>query len=122
MKKICNAKYNNETAVLWGDGYQKRELIYVKDAVNILLEKLPIDNEIINLSSGQPHSMRKYASTICNLIDYDFSKIEFDTTKPVGAREKKFIINKLKNTVFTNIEEGIQDVIDFYINNYMEAK
>ena len=120
VKKICNAKYNGETATLWGDGHQKRELIYVKDAANILLEKLPLDNEVINLSTGQTHSMREYASIICNLIDYDFCKIEFDTTKPVGAREKKFVIDKLKGTVFTNVEEGIKDVINFYINNYME--
>lgn len=122
IRKICNAKYNNQPVVLWGDGHQKRELIYVEDAASVLLRQIDLENEIINLSTGKELSIREYAKIICNIIGYDFSKIQFDTTKFVGAKEKKLVINKLKNTKFTSVEKGIEKVVNFYINNYMETR
>ena len=119
IRKICDAKYKKKTVSLWGDGHQRRELIYVDDAVDILLKFINEENEIVNLSTGKSHSIREYAKIICDIIDYDFSKIEFDTTKFVGAREKKLVINKLKNEQFTSAKEGIEKVVKFYIKNYM---
>ena len=122
IRKICNAKYNNGEVNLWGDGHQKRELIYVEDAVDVLINQAEMKNDIINLSSGKEYSIREYAKVICKIVDYDFSKINFDTTKFVGAREKKLVVDKLKDVDFTSIDEGIENVVKYYIDNYMESK
>jgi GDP-L-fucose synthase len=37
IRNCYNAKHNNEDYVLWGDGNQRRELIYVDDAVDAIL-------------------------------------------------------------------------------------
>ena len=81
-----------------------------------------MENDIINLSSGKEYSIREYAKVICKIVDYDFSKINFDTTKFVGAREKKLVVDKLKDVDFTSIDEGIENVVKYYIDNYMESK
>ena len=120
VRKICNAKYNNEIVTLWGDGHQKRELIYVEDAVDVLLNFVDKENDIINLSTGKDYTIREYAKTICEIIDYDFKKIIFDTTKFVGAREKKLIVNKLKDERFTSLRVGIEKLVNFYVDNYMD--
>lgn len=124
LRKICDAKFNdNEPVTLWGNGHQKRELIYVDDAVDIVISQLTTtSNDIINLSTGNDYSIRHYAKVICDLIDYDFEKIEFDVTKFVGAREKKLVVDKIKDFSFTSPEEGLRVLADYYIDNYMEKK
>jgi len=123
-RKICDAKYHNtEPVILWGNGHQKRELIFVEDAVDVVLESLTCkNNEIINLSTGKDNSIREYAKTICDIIGYDFKKIQFDVTKFVGAREKKLIVDKIKDFPFTYPPKGLKILSKFYIDNYMDEK
>lgn len=122
LRKICDAKFcGKEPVALWGNGHQKRELIFVEDAVDVVLSRLDASaNEIVNLSTGNDYSIRHYAKIICNLIDYEFNKIEFDVTKFVGAREKQLVVDKVKDFEFTPPEIGLKVLSDFYINNYME--
>ena len=121
LKKVCNAKYNNAPSpVLWGNGHQTRQLIFIDDAVNIVLDSLHLENEVINLSTGKDYSIRDYAKIICDIVDYNFDKIEFDVTKPVGAKEKKMIVNKIKNFNFTAPQGALDSVVDYYKKNYMK--
>jgi len=121
IRKICNAKYGKSDApVLWGNGRQRRELIYIADAVDILLNNLHRKNEVINLSPGYDYSIKEYASLISKIIDYDFNLIQFDITGYVGAFQKKFINNKLKEVKFTDLEIGLKKTIEYYIDNYLE--
>tara|TARA_R110002020_G_scaffold149972_3_gene326464 strand:+ start:17899 stop:18795 length:897 start_codon:yes stop_codon:yes gene_type:complete len=118
-QKICNAQINpSQPAILWGDGHQRRELIYVEDAVDVLLSLLDRENEVINLSTGKDYSIRQYAKIICDTIDYDFQKIEFDVTKFVGAREKRLVVDKLKDFTFTDPSVGLANLVNFYRDNY----
>jgi GDP-L-fucose synthase len=75
IKKIYSGKKYGTEVVLWGDGHQKRELIYVKDAIDIILKTLDSENNIINLGTGVEYSIRDYAKKICNFIRYDENKI-----------------------------------------------
>ena len=71
------------------------------------------NNEIINLSTGKDNSIREYAKTICDIIGYDFKKIQFDVTKFVGAREKKLIVDKIKDFPFTYPPKGLKILSKF---------
>ena len=120
IRKICTAKYEGEEpVVLWGTGDQRRELIYVRDATSIILNKASDDDRIINLSTGIDFSIKDYARTICDIIDYDFGRITFDTTRFVGAKEKKIYNDKIKDQHFTDLREGLNTTVDFYLKNYM---
>jgi len=121
-RKLCDAKYlDTAPPILWGTGHQKRELIYVEDAVDIVINFLDRENEIINLSTGKDYSIREYAKNICDIIDYDFNNITFDLTKFVGAKEKKLIVEKVKNFDFIELKSGLKNLIDFYTKNYMKG-
>ena len=120
VRKICDAKYKSGSpVVLWGDGHQRRDLIYVKDAVDVLLKNLHKENEVYNLSTGVDCSIREYAKMICDIVEYDFKLIKFDTTKFVGARERKLNVDKLNYSNFTDLRTGLKKVVDFYTQNYM---
>jgi len=96
MRKIIRGKLYGEPAVLWGDGNQKRELVYVDDFADALLTlDSRCENDIINIGEGAEHSIREFAGMICETVGYDFSKIKFDTSRYVGAKSKCLDTRKL---------------------------
>ena len=123
VRKICDAKYKKvEPVVLWGTGFQRRELIFIDDAVDIILKSLNQENEVINLSTGNDCSIREYAELICDIVDYEFDQIKFDTSQYVGAEAKKFEVDKIKDYPFAGPEMGLQSVVKYYIDKYMEKE
>lgn len=121
IRKIIRAKEYNEKAILWGNGTQKREIIHVNDFVdNAISLSKNIDNQIINIGYGEEFEIKDFAKIICNKIDYDFNKIEFDLTKYVGAKSKCLSINKILNinkqykSNLKPIDIGIEEVINWF--------
>jgi GDP-L-fucose synthase len=115
IRKIYIAK-NDETkiVVLHGTGEQRRDLIYCKDAINIIENSMVNSkNEIINLTTGKNHSIKEYAKIICEILKYDYNKITFDDTQFVGMLDKNLINTKLKNYKFTDITIGIENTINY---------
>ncbi len=120
IRKILRAKLHGETVVLWGDGEQRRELIYVQDFINIMMAlNTHTQNDIYNVGGGMDYSIKEFAQVICKLVDYDFNKIQYDTTQYVGARSKILDVTKYKKVlptvpVSTSLEQGIQATIDWF--------
>jgi GDP-L-fucose synthase len=97
MRKIIRGKRYGEPVVLWGDGYQKRELVYVHDFVRAMLTlESRCENELINIGAGEEYTIRDFAQILCREIGYPFESIQFDTSKYVGARSKCLSTEKLK--------------------------
>lgn len=122
IRKIIRGKEFGETVTLWGDGNQKRELVYVKDFAHILIQLANLkSNQIINIGAGVEYSIRHFAELICQEIGYDFSKIEFDLTKYVGAKSKCLSISKLESILTeypkTTLEIGLKETINWFYNN-----
>lgn len=116
IRKIVNAKNGGDKVILWGTGDQTRELIYVKDAVDIIIKSMTWENKMINLSSGKEHSIKEYAQTICDIVGYDYGLIEWDTTAFVGSPNKKLINTYLQDYQFTSLKEGLINTIQYYEN------
>jgi GDP-L-fucose synthase len=118
IKKIINGKNTGEPVTLWGHGYQKRELIFVKDAVDIIIKSLDVENQILNLGTGQDHTIKEFAKKICDIVGYDENTIKYDETKYVGVLEKKLNTDKLlsifPDITFTNLEDGLNETINYY--------
>lgn len=119
IKKISAAKYENKTAILWGSGNQKRELIYVNDVVNFIINNLSIDNERINIATGKEYSISEYAKIICDYIDYDYNQIIFDKNCYEGQISKVLNPSKIAGPCNqTCIDDGLKKTIDFYISKH----
>src|SRR5215469_1407696 len=59
IRKILRAKLYGEPVVLWGDGLQSRELVYVGDFARIALRLADgVDNELINIGAGREFTIR----------------------------------------------------------------
>jgi len=118
IRKIIRGKLVDDPVVLWGDGNQKRELVYVDDFVNIAIGLAGrVDNDLINIGAGEEYSIQEFAALICDRVGYDQSRIEYDTTRYVGARSKRLEIGKLRSYMpplrMTELKVGLARTIDW---------
>ena len=123
IRKIVNAKNGGDKVVLWGDGTQTRELIFIDDAVDIILQSMsPKTPKIFNLSSGKSYKLKEYAQTICDIVDYDYNLIEWDTEAFVGSKSKKLVNTHLKGYKFTSLKKGLTKTIKYYEDSISSSK
>jgi GDP-L-fucose synthase len=122
IRKILRGREFGETVTLWGDGHQSREIVHVDDFITNLFGLFNSGaKDIYNLGSGTEHSIRNFANVISDLTGYDFDKIQFDTTKYVGAKSK--VLNNSKASTFLSnysgrsLESGIRGVIEWFEKN-----
>jgi GDP-L-fucose synthase len=117
IRKILDGKKYNKEVELWGDGYQRRELVNVEDFIEILLQLNNIaSNEIFNIGAGQDFSIRDFVKIVCEKIDFDMKLIKYNTNAYVGAKSKILNIDKISNRIEYKqkpIEVGICETIEW---------
>ncbi len=122
IRKIILGKEKGEPVTLWGDGHQKRELVYVDDFARLLL-KLDdtVENDIVNIGAGEEYSIREFAAMICRFVGYDPERIQYDTSKYVGAKSKCLEIHKLKTLIgdpeLTPLSVGLEKTVRWFTEN-----
>lgn len=121
IRKFSEAKKNKTIVSVWGDGSAQREFLYIDDAVEgILRALLKIDGfELLNIANGMLTNIGKLVKIISYFFDYD--NYLFDTTKPIGAKRKSLNPEKCLSILnwvpSTNLEDGIEKTIEWFINN-----
>lgn len=119
IRKIMRGKIYGEPVVLWGDGYQRRELVFIEDFIEIMNCLAAVhENDIINIGAGEEFTIRYFAQLICEQVGYDFNDIRFDTSRYVGAQSKCLVTKKLRNVVpdltATPLEIGLVKTIEWF--------
>lgn len=122
IRKIIRGKLSGEQVVLWGDGYQKRELVYLEDFVTIMLElNKTCENELINIGAGAEFTIREFVQIICDKVGYDHEQVQYDTTRYVGAKSKCLETSKLKKLVpdlkLTTVGVGLEKTIAWFMDD-----
>ena len=122
IRKILRGHLYQEPVILWGNGYQKRELMHVEDFVQNLIKLNEIsENTEVNLGSGKEHSIREFATFICNIVGFDFNKIVFDEKKYVGAKSKVLSIRKVENILqnfeLKDLQKGLKQTVSWFMEN-----
>lgn len=107
---------------VWGDGTAVRDFIFSEEVVYwmlVALEKAP-PCVPINLGSGRGTTIKEIAEAIIQCVPNP-PKMEWDTTKPTGDPIRILSIERAKKligfTLKTELKEGIQKTIDWYLNN-----
>ena len=121
IRKILRGKIHGEPVVLWGDGFQRRELVYRDDFVRLAIQlACNRDNDLVNIGAGEEFSIRHFAQLVCSEVGFDFGKISFDRSRYVGAKSKCLDIAKLQ-TLFpdlrlTPLKEGLARTIVWFLS------
>jgi GDP-L-fucose synthase len=120
LRKIYNGKNHNAKVVLWGDGYQKRDLVHVKDVVSqmMMLDEKGLYGTLVNIGAGYELSIREYAALLSQEIGYDASEIKYDEKAFVGVQSKCLNISRLRGLLPdynpVPIEKGIREIVADY--------
>lgn len=126
IRKTIDAKITNAPSVsVWGTGSPKRELLYCDDLAEacVFLMNLPDDRfesflndsepPIINVGTGEDHSIREIAEMVCSAVGYKGS-LEFDTSRLDGTPRKLSDVSRIASLGWrasTPLEEGIRKTV-----------
>lgn len=119
IRKIIRGKEFGDPVTLWGDGYQKREIVFIDDFLKILFDLESChDDDIFNIGAGKEHSIREFAEMISSIVGYPPEKIGYDTSKYTGAKSKILNIEKARKALGafhpTPLEDGLAKTIRWF--------
>ena len=124
IKKVHDAKKDNINKVeIWGTGKPIREWLYVKDGAEALIRSMSLEpgHHFFNVGVEKGISVIELAEIIKDKFGWN-GEFELDTSRPDGVLEKKVDGNlgqiKLGWKPETNLNDGIQTTIDWYIEKY----
>jgi len=109
----------NEDVIIYGDGEQTRDFIYVKDVVNacvLVLEKCEEPTTICNVALGQQTSINDLAKRIIKLTGSQ-SKIKYQKERPGDIKHSYADISKLKKYGFKpsfDFDEALFHTIEYF--------
>jgi nucleoside-diphosphate-sugar epimerase len=109
--------YPKEEFIVWGNGKQTRDYIYVSDCVDSLIKiekkiskKSPL---ILNIGSGKATSIKKIVEKIIKISEKNIKPIN-DLKKPVGPISRTADINKAKTLLNwqpkVSLDEGLKKI------------
>lgn len=110
--RMHNSKINLEKKFkVWGTGKPLREFLYVDDlanAINFIIQN-DINEEILNIGSGEEISIKELVGKIKNIVNYD-GEIFFDISLPDGNPRKLLDSSKINNLGWKSkisLDEGL---------------
>lgn len=122
IRKFITAKEQNLPSVeVWGTGKATREFLFVKDAVNAIIDSVECE-EVgpFNLGTGVETSIMELNETISKLIGYE-GKIVWNSNKSDGQPKRFYDMSKFKKSFgyipSTNLNEGLKQTIEWYLSN-----
>ena len=121
IKKFCDAEKSGLSQVeVWGDGTQKRELIFIEDQVLGLLTVCNYNGDILNIGSGIGTKISTLAEVIKKLSGFK-GEIYYNCDRFVGIKSKVLNVKRAKdlfgwtvNHEMHPLEEGIRKTIEWY--------
>jgi len=118
IRKILRGKHLGERVELWGNGYQKRELVYVEDFVSALVDlSKRVSNEVVNIGAGQDFTIREFAEMISFQVGFNHNQISYDESKYTGARAKRLETAKLRSLLpnwrQTPLHHGLKATVEW---------
>jgi len=112
----------NKDILIYGDGKQQMDMIYVGDMAEILVRALVMDhnhyNHIFEAGTGKAPTVNEIAETIINLCGSS-SKLEHTVMRP-GEEENSVVVADTKTlksldfNTFVSLEEGLRRTIPWY--------
>ncbi|MFC2001670.1 dTDP-glucose 4,6-dehydratase [Chloroflexota bacterium] len=111
---------SGEVPVIYGDGEQTRDYIYVTDTADVAVKiyNCPESRgKVVNVASGSEISIKKLAELICKYMDYD-KDIAYEKERPGDVRRLIGDVTLAKNLVGfqprTGLERGLKLTVEWF--------
>lgn len=112
--------------VVWGDGSEKRDLLYISDLVDFV--EIAVDSqkdpyELINVGSGSAVSIKELVEKIIEISGRQI-EVEYDLIKPTIKFDLTVNIDKATNKYHwsprISLEEGLEKTLAWYKDNILK--
>lgn len=106
--------------VVWGDGGDVRDLIYVDDFVDGVMAAVQVEDPYlaVNICSGTAVTVREVVETLVKVDRFDDIDLRFDTSKPSTVRvrliDHSFAQKKLGFECKVGLAEGLRRTLEWY--------
>lgn len=123
IRKFHEARRSEVPVTIWGDGSATRDFLYVKDAARALVMMMDLGDGAMNLATGDSYTILQAAKAIGAHAGYD--RVEWDTSKPVGQRHRKYDVSRLTRMGFSpeySLSRGLRETYDWYSGNELRAR
>ena len=116
---FINRALKNESLVIFGDGKQTRDFIYVKDVVraNILAaESRRSNGRVFNVATGRQTTILELAMKVIEITGAN-SSVLFDKPRPGDIRHSLADISEIKGLGFEpewSLEEGLKKTVEWH--------
>lgn len=128
IRKIWEAKINDNAPVFWGDGSPLREFTFSDDIAKCLIFLLENyeDPDPVNVGNIGEVSIKQIVEKVCDILDYN-GDITWDPAKPAGQFRKpsdnsRFIDLGWSNDMYTDFDTGLKITIDWFKKNYPNVR
>ena len=121
---IRRAVERQDPFVVWGDGMDLKDFLYIDDYIDgmlLAMEKLD-EFQPINIASGQPLTIRDLLDEILKAASYHDADVVYDASKPTMI-PKRLIDISLAKKIFgwqpkVSIQDGIKKTVSWYEKTY----
>ena len=120
---ITKVMTSDDKVVVWGDGQEKRDLLYVDDLIDFIhaaIERQEKKHLLLNVGCGDAVSVQRLVETAIKLSGKNL-RIEYDTTKPTIPTSLSLDSSKAKEAFGweprTSLEEGLLKTFQWYKEN-----
>jgi UDP-glucose 4-epimerase len=121
IPKTINKILNGDQPVIFKDGKQTRDFVFVKDIVRAIIEitKKAESGLVVNIGTGVETPITDLVHTICRLMNYQ-GEVKYEEQRVADVSRHKADIDLLTSlTGFVprvKLEEGLRETIDYYIS------
>lgn len=115
IRKFSEAKKNNSSVSVWGDGSAQRDFLYVEDAARALILMMEQFSGAINLASGEVHSIKQAVELLSKVAAVN--DIEWDSAMPNGQAYRGYDLTQLNALGFKSgfsLEQGLTSAYGWY--------
>lgn len=121
---IRRAIERHDPFVVWGDGLDVKDFLYVEDFVDGLLLAFEREQSYqpLNIASGQPVTIRDVMGAILEAADYKEAPVQYDASKPTMIPKRMIDIGRMQKLTGwapqTSLSEGIKKTVSWYRTAY----
>lgn len=116
---------DDEQPVIWGDGQQERDFIYVEDVVDAIIKaskrKDKLDGEVINVGRGEPATFNHVVESLSEQLGKDIEAEHVENPRDKYVREHNADNSKAKELLGWepehSFEEGLEKTLRYYKRN-----
>jgi len=119
IPKFIDLLLDGERPVIFGDGEQSRDFVFVDDVVraNILAADSDVSGEVINVARGERTTVNELVAVLNDILGTEL-KPEYDDPRPGDVRHSGADISKARELLGfepqTGFEEGLRRTVEWY--------